>query len=190
MMEGLRYLSEVKGQQEQDWNTHPWVSKALDEVNNKFVRIKNKDKLSVYYLMKKLGCQSPEFWKKMYAVIEDNLYDLYPSEFERFFLRYYKVSDQVFSPEMKDKFLTLLEGRLRSFRPENIIKIYEIYQEEDRLDEYWKSNVFIPLFKSEQYRYSPKDLHKIFRFMLIQGHEVLFVRVRRTTGSSTPSTRG
>lgn len=52
------------------------------------------------------------------------IYDLYPSEFERFFLKYYKISDQYFSPEMKDKFLTLLEGRLRSFSPSGIIKVY------------------------------------------------------------------
>jgi hypothetical protein len=65
----------------------------------------------------------------MYSLIEENVYDLYPSEFERFFLRYYKVSDQYFSPEMKQKFLTLVEGRLRSFRPENIIKVFDIYLE-------------------------------------------------------------
>lgn len=34
MMEGLRYLSEIKGQENHDWNTHPWISKALDRVNN------------------------------------------------------------------------------------------------------------------------------------------------------------
>jgi len=27
------------------------------------------------------------------------------------------VSDQYFSPEMKDKFLTIVEGRLRNFSP-------------------------------------------------------------------------
>ena len=54
MMEGLRYLSEVKGQEEHNWNEHPWVSKALDEVNRLFFRIKKKDYLTVYYLMKKL----------------------------------------------------------------------------------------------------------------------------------------
>ena len=72
---------------------------------------------------------------------------------------------------MKGKFLALLENRLRSFSPEGIVKVYEIYQAEDKIDDYWKSNVFIPLFKSQQYTYSPKDLHKIFRFMLVLGHE-------------------
>lgn len=49
-----------------------------------------------------------------------------------------------------------MENRLRSFQPSNIIRVYEIYQEENRLDEYWKFNVFIPLFKSIQYTYKPK----------------------------------
>jgi hypothetical protein len=49
---------------------------------------------------------------------------------------------------MKDKFLTLMEGRLRSFQPSAILKVFEIYQQENKLDDYWKYNVFIPLFKS------------------------------------------
>jgi hypothetical protein len=81
MIEGLRYLSEVEGQQEHDWNTHAWVSKAFDYVSTNFQRIKNKNYLSMYYLMKKLNCRNEDFWKKMYARIEENLYDLYPSEF-------------------------------------------------------------------------------------------------------------
>lgn len=51
----------------------------------------------MYYLMKKLNCRHSEFWKKTYSIIEENLYELYPSEFEKFFLRYYKVSDEYFS---------------------------------------------------------------------------------------------
>lgn len=65
-----------------------------------------------------------------------------------------------------------MENRLRSFLPHNIIKIYEIYEEEGKLNDYWKYNVFIPLFKAEQYVFKPNDLYKIFRFMLILNHEV------------------
>ena len=83
----------MKGQEQHDWNSHPWVSQALEEANKQFARIKIKNRLSVYYLMKKLKYSNPEFWKKMYAVIEENLYDLNPHEFEKFFLRYYQVSD-------------------------------------------------------------------------------------------------
>ena len=59
---------------------------------------------------------------------------------------------------MKGKFLTLMENRLRSFSPQGIIKVFEIYEEEGKLDDYWIHNVFIPLFKSEQHTYQPKDL--------------------------------
>lgn len=85
---------------------------------------------------------------------------------------------------MKQKFLTLMEGRLRSFQPSNILKVYQIYQEEGRLDDYWKYNVFIPLFKSQQYTYQPKELYKIFRFMLIINHEVILVSRRRMIDST------
>ncbi len=74
------------------------MSKAFDYISNNFNRIKHKDYLSMYYLMKKLNCTNPTFWEKMYAKIEENLYELTPSEFEKFFLKYYKVSDQHFSP--------------------------------------------------------------------------------------------
>jgi hypothetical protein len=79
MIEGLKFLSEVEGQENHDWNTHIWVSKAFDSVNSNFNRIKNKDYLTMYYLMKKLKCTNQDFWKKMYAKIEDMLYELYPS---------------------------------------------------------------------------------------------------------------
>lgn len=90
---------------------------------------------------------------------------------------------------MKGKFLTLMENRLRSFSPQGIIKVFEIYEDEGKLDDYWTHNVFIPLFKSEQYAYKPKDLHRIFRFMLVLGHEVKSVSFRKTTDSTLPSTR-
>lgn len=90
---------------------------------------------------------------------------------------------------MKDKFLTLMEGRLRSFQPSAILKVYQIYQEENRLDDYWKYNVFIPLFKSEQYTYRPKELYRIFRNMLIINHEVHPSLYRKTTDFTPLSTR-
>lgn len=146
--------------------------------------------MSVYYLMKKLKYSNEEFWKKMYAHIEENIYDIGSFEFEKFFLRYYKVSDQYFSTDMKQKFLTLMENKLRSFSPEGIIRVYEIYEEEEKLDDYWKFNVFVPLFKNQQYNYKPKDLHKIFRFMLVLGHEVPHVLSRKMIGSMTPFIKG
>lgn len=97
MIEGLKYLSEVPGQEKHDWNEHIWISKAFEHIVKNFNRIKRKDFLSMYYLMKKLNCKHSEFWKKTYSIIEENLYELYPSEFEKFFLRYYKVSDEYFS---------------------------------------------------------------------------------------------
>ena len=70
MMEGLKYLSEIKGQEKHDWNSHPWIKKAMDEVDRQFIRIRRVDRLNVYYMMKKLGYSKPEFWSKMYALIE------------------------------------------------------------------------------------------------------------------------
>ena len=40
MVEGLKYLSEVKGQEKHDWNEHEWVKGALDKVRDNFGRIK------------------------------------------------------------------------------------------------------------------------------------------------------
>lgn len=69
--------------------------------------------MKFYHLMKKLGCRNEEFWKKMYGKIEEEIYEIYPSDFEFLFLTYYKKSSEVFSSEMKQKFLKLMEGRLR-----------------------------------------------------------------------------
>jgi hypothetical protein len=69
MIEGLKYLSEIEGQEKQDWNAHAWVSKAFDSVNSNFNRIKKKDYLTMYYLLKKLKCNNQDFWKKMYVKI-------------------------------------------------------------------------------------------------------------------------
>lgn len=74
--------------------------------------------------MKKLRYSNPDFWKKVYGLIEENLYDLYPNELEKFFSKYYLVADQYFSSEMKEKFLTIVEGRLRRFSPEGIVQAY------------------------------------------------------------------
>jgi hypothetical protein len=56
------------------------------------------------------------------------------------------------------------------------------------LNDYWKYNVFIPLFKSEQYTYKPTELYKIFRFMLIINHEVAHSLFRKTIDSMSHST--
>ena len=82
-----------------------------------------------------------------------------------------------------------MENRLRSFQPSSILRVYEIYQEEGKLDDYWKFNVFVPLFKSSQYIYKPKELYKIFRFMLIINHEVFFHPLRKTRDSMPPFMR-
>ena len=81
MMKGLRYLSQIKGQENHDWNTHPWISKALDRVNNEFNRIKKNGHLPMYYLMKKLKYSNADFWKKIYSHIEEHVYELYASQF-------------------------------------------------------------------------------------------------------------
>jgi hypothetical protein len=70
------------------------------------------------------------------------------------------------------------------------LKVFEIYQEEGRLSDYWKYNVFVPLFKSEQYTYKPKELYKIFRFMLIINHEVPPRALRKTSGCTLRCTSG
>ena len=67
--------------------------------------------------------------------------------------------------------------------------MYELFQEENRLEDYWIVNVFIPLFKNSQYYYNPNQLRKIFRFMMVLGHEVIINLSRKMTGSTTRSTR-
>lgn len=47
--------------------------------------------------MKKLRYSDETFWKKLYAKIEENIYDLNDSEFEYFFLGYYDRLEEVFS---------------------------------------------------------------------------------------------
>ena len=188
LVEGLQYLSEVRGQEKHNWNRHPWVSKAFEVLCKQYARIRPKDKLSMYYLLQRLNCKHEPLWKKIYADIEENIYDLPTQEFEKFFMKYYKVSDQYFSPEMKQKWLTLMENRLRSFTGPNIVDIFEIFDDEDRLDHYWMFNVFVPLFKNNQYHYRPRELQRIFRFMMIHNHEVLHGKHRTTTGSTLSST--
>jgi hypothetical protein len=55
---------------------------------------------------------------------------------------------------MKEKFLKLMEGRLREFRNSTVLTIFQIYLEENRLDNYWLENVFISLFKHPSRRYT------------------------------------
>lgn len=71
----------MEGQESYDWNAHAWISRAFEYIGSNFNRIKNKDYLKMYYLMKKLNCKNELFWKKMYAKIEESLYDLTPNEF-------------------------------------------------------------------------------------------------------------
>ena len=73
---------------------------------------------------------------------------------------------------MKQKFLKLMEGRLREFKNSSVLTIFQIYHEEDRLDTYWLENVFIPLFKHPTRKYTIEQVGQIFRFMMIIGHEV------------------
>jgi hypothetical protein len=57
------------------------------------------------------------------------MYDLYPTDFEYLFLTYYKRANEVFSSEMKEKFLKLMEGRLREFKNSTVLTIFQIYLE-------------------------------------------------------------
>lgn len=50
-------------------------------MNIQFGRIKKGDHIAVYYLMKKLNYSNQDFWKKMYAHIEEHIYDLNSGEF-------------------------------------------------------------------------------------------------------------
>lgn len=80
--------------------------------------------MKFYYLMKKLNCKNEEFWTKMYSKIEQEIYEIYPSDFEYIFLTYYKRANEVFSDEMKQKLLKLMEGRLREFRSSSVLSIF------------------------------------------------------------------
>ena len=54
IVEGLRCLSKIDGQEAHDWNKHEWVSNALNKVNECFIQIKKNDIMNFYFLMKKL----------------------------------------------------------------------------------------------------------------------------------------
>jgi hypothetical protein len=82
---------------------------------------------------------------------------------------------------MKEKFLKLMEGRLREFKNSTILKIFQIYLEENRINEYWLENVFIPLFKNPIRKYKIEQVGQMFRFMMILGHEVLFYNLLKFT---------
>ena len=103
------------------------------------------------------------------------MYELYPTDFELIFMKYYKTSEVQFSSDMKDKMLKMMEGRLREFKNSSILAIFQIYMDENRLDNYWLENVFVPLFKTTHRKYSPEEIGQIFRYMMIIGHEVHFL---------------
>ena len=81
----------------------------------------------------------------------------------------------MFSSEARTKFNKLMESRIRRFTPSSILKMFERFMNEKRLDNYWLENVFISLFKNHQYPYDALQIGKIFRFMMILDHEVTFL---------------
>jgi len=84
-------------------------------------QIKKVDTMNFYFLMKKLRYTDEEFWKKMYARIEQNIYDIYPRYFSYIYLTYYDKLETIFSPQARANFDKLMEGRLREFTPSAII---------------------------------------------------------------------
>lgn len=66
-----------------------------------------------------------------------------------------------------------MEGRLREFSPEGIIRVFEQFIRDKKVDNYWLENVFISLFKDKQYIYSAPQLTRIFRSMMLLDHEVM-----------------
>ena len=189
LTEGLRCLSEVKGQEQHDWNQHEGVGKALHQIRDNFQRIRKAEVMPYYFLMKKLGYTDAEFWRKMYAKLEEELYDLHSQHFELLFVRYYGRFDEVFSQGAAAKFEKLMEGRIRKFSPSSIVSTFEHFMNEGRLDDtYWLENVFISLFKEERYYFTPQHVAQIFRFMMILGHEVSETLFRKTIGCTPAST--
>ena len=77
----MEYISKIEGQENHDWNQHPWVNQAFEYLNKNFKIIQSKQLMFYYHLMKKLNCKHEEFWKKLYYQIEEHIYDLFPSEF-------------------------------------------------------------------------------------------------------------
>ena len=152
LVEGLKCLSEVEGQKEHDWNEHEWVSKALQRVRDDFNRIQKPSVMSFYFLMKKLGYSDSAFWKKMYAKIEEHIYDLHGQHFEYIFITYYDRFEELFTAEARAKFNKLMEGRIRKFSPSSIITTFERYMKEERLDTYWMESVFVSLFTCTEVR--------------------------------------
>lgn len=145
---------------------------GLNKVRDEFARIKKVDIMNFYYLMKKLNYADKDFWKKVYARIEENIYDLYPRQFEYIYMTYYDTAAEHFSPEAQQKFSKLMEGRLREFSPEGIIFVLEQFIRDKKVDNYWLENVFISLFKDKQYIYNAPQLTRIFRAMMLLDHEV------------------
>lgn len=86
--------------------------------------IKKKDIMSFYYLMKRLRYADTQFWKNLYARIQENYYDFTPKQFEYLYLNYYDKMDEYFKPETKNNFHKLMEGRLRQFSPQGILQVF------------------------------------------------------------------
>lgn len=87
-------------------------------------------------------------------------------------MTYYDVAEKYFSPEAKGKFFKLMEGRLREFSTNGILTVFDKFIRDNKIDNYWLENVFVSLFKHHQYLYDSKQIGKIFRSLMILGHEV------------------
>jgi hypothetical protein len=98
IVEGLKHLSEVKGQEEHDWNTHEWVAVVFKYLKDNMKRMKRKELMFYYFMLKKLKYSDEEFWKKMYARIEENIYEISNKNFSYLYLTYYDKFESVFSP--------------------------------------------------------------------------------------------
>ena len=130
-------MSEVKGQENHDWNGHDWVRGAMDKYFDNFYRIREKDTMKTYYIMKKLRYDKEEFWKKIYEKIEKHMYDLRSPDFEYLFLGYYDRFEEVFSESMREKMNILMERRIRQFSGTGLLKLFRIFEKENRLDNFW-----------------------------------------------------
>ena len=108
LMAGLKILSETEGQEKHDWNTHEWVKGAMDKFLDNFYRIREKDTMICYHMMKKLKYDRNEFWDKIHIKILKNLYELRPADFEFVYLEYYGRFDEVFGENVSEKMRILM----------------------------------------------------------------------------------
>jgi hypothetical protein len=188
VVEGLKYLSEVKGQEAHDWNTHPWVSPAMAEVEKNLHTIKPKDIMNFYFLMKKLRYADKRFWRRMYKKIEHNICELSPNHFSYIFLTCYDSFEKLFSKKARENFNKLMESTLRSFSADGIMQVFRLYYRDKKMDSYWLENVFVTLFKDSTYVYTAKQIAEIFHYMMLLNYEVPGMLRRTTTASTSAST--